>query len=106
LPVQAAQPVGDGSRVVDVLLTWPGGSVAVEVNGPSRFGEDASGVRTRLSTSTLMRDATLRKWGLEVVSVRLKDYERGTLATPAFRNALARQLRAAGVPVGTPDTGV
>ena len=99
--LQVAQPVGDGSRVVDVLLEWPGGRVAVEVDGPSHFLEDADGARTRLDTRTLLRNHTLRMWGITVVSVRLEDYAHGALTTPAFEGALARQLCAAGVPLDT-----
>jgi hypothetical protein len=45
--LQASQPVGDGSRVVDMLLEWPGGRVAVEVDGPSHFLEDYAHGRSR-----------------------------------------------------------
>jgi len=98
--VQAAQPVGDGSRVVDVLLTWPGGRVAVEVDGPYHFEEDATGARTRLTTSTLMRDATLQTlWGIKVVSIPIVGW--GDLRSSAFRTLVAERLCTAGVPVDT-----
>jgi RAP domain len=97
--VQAAAPVGDGSRIVDILLTWPGGRVAVEVDGPSHFLRDASGARTILDTPTRMRNHILEQWGFTVVSVRLEDWPYRTWESAEFRQSLAARLRAAGVPL-------
>jgi hypothetical protein len=77
--VQAAAPVGDGSAIVDILLTWPGGKVDFEVDGPSRFRSDASGACTILSTSMRQRNHILGQWGYTVVSVRLDNRPLGLL---------------------------
>jgi RAP domain len=97
--LQAAAPMGDGSRVLDVLLTWPGGRVAVEVDGPSHFLRDARGALTIPNTPTRLRDHILEQWGYTVVSVRLADWPYGSLCTDEFRDALAARLRAASVPL-------
>jgi very-short-patch-repair endonuclease len=97
--LQASQPVGDGSRVVDVLLEWPDGRVAVEVDGPSHFLEDADGERSTLTTGTLLRNRTLEQWGLTVVSIHLEGPN--DIHTASFAARVAAQLRAAGVPVYT-----
>jgi RAP domain len=87
----------DGSRVVDVLLEWPGGKVVVEVDGPTHFLEDADGARTRLSTSTLLRNRTLQVWDYRVASIPVAGW--GDLRSPAFRALVVERLRAAGVPL-------
>ena len=89
--------MGDGSRVVDVLLEWPGGRVAAEVDGPHHFLEDASGERTRLDTRTLLRNRTLQMWGFEVASIPVAGW--GDLRSLAFRALIVERLRAAGVPL-------
>jgi hypothetical protein len=97
--VQAMAPVGDGSRIVDNLLTWPSGKVAVEVDGPSHCLRDASGARTILNTPTRMRNHILEQWGYTAVSVRLEDSPFESLESDEFRQALAACLQAAGVPL-------
>ena len=89
--------MADGSRVVDVLLEWPGGRVAVEVDGPTHFLEGADGARTRLSTSTLLRNHRLQMWGIEVASIPVAGC--GDLRSPAFRALVAERLGAAGIPL-------
>jgi RAP domain len=89
--------VGDGSRVVDVLLEWPDGRVAVEVDGPSHFLVDASGKNTKLTTGTLLRNRTLEQWGLTVVSIHFEGPN--DIHTASFASRVEAQLRAAGVPV-------
>jgi RAP domain len=96
--------VGNGSRVVDILLTWPGGRVAVEVDGPSHFLRDVRGALTVPDTPTRLRDHIREQWGYTVVSVRLDDWPYGSLGSYAFREALAARLRAAGVPLPAPGT--
>jgi RAP domain len=96
---QAAAPAGDGSRVVDLLLVWPGGKVAVEADGPSHFLRDASGARTILDTPTRMRNHILEQWGYTVVAVRLDDWPYGAWESDEFRQSLAARLCAAGVPL-------
>jgi RAP domain len=100
--VQAAAPVGDSSRIVDVLLTWPGGRVAVEVDGPFHFLRDASSARTILDTPTRICKYILEQWGYTVVAVRLEDWPYGAWESDAFRQSLAARLRAAGVPLPPP----
>jgi hypothetical protein len=100
--VQAAVPVGDGSRIVDLLLSWPGGKVVVEVDGPSHSGRGASGALTILNTSTRMRNHILEQWGHTVVSVQLGTDSYIELESDkysAFRRSLVYRLRAAGVPL-------
>jgi RAP domain len=97
--MQAAAPVGDGSRVVDILLTWPDGKVAVEADGPSHFLRDARGALTILNTPTRLRNHIFEQWGYTVVSVRLDDWPYGSLGSTSFKEALAARLRAAGVPL-------
>ena len=89
--------MGDGSRVVDMLLKWPGGRVAVEVDGPSHFLEDADGERTTLTTGTLLRNRTLEQWGLTVVSLHFEGPN--DIHTASFAARMASQLREAGVPL-------
>jgi RAP domain len=104
--VQAATPVGDGSRVVDFLLTWPGGKVAFEVDGPSHFLRNADGALTILNTRTRMRNHTLEQWGYTVVSMRLENWPYGTLESDEFKQSLAARLRAAGVPLPAPASDI
>jgi hypothetical protein len=87
----------DGSRVVDVLLKWPGGKLAVEVDGPTHFLEDAGGERTRLTTATLLRSHILQMWGTVVASIPVAGW--GNLRSPAFRALVAERLRSAGIPL-------
>jgi len=101
VPVQVARPVGDGSRVVDMLLTWAVGTMAVEVDGPSHFVEGATGAHMRLSTPTLMRNATLHNlWDITVAAIPITGWD-GHFRSAAFRAHVAERLRAAGVPVDT-----
>jgi hypothetical protein len=77
--MQAAAPVGDGARVVDALLTWPGGRVAVEVDGPLHCLRDARGALTIPNTPTRLRNHILEQWGYIVVSLRLDNWAYGSL---------------------------
>ena len=98
--VQTQQSVGDGSRCVDVLLTWPGGRLAVEVDGPSHFVTDmATGEQWR-SGATVLRDTLLRRWGLDVLSVPVSGGP-AALRTAERRAELAAMLRERGVPLAT-----
>ena len=104
MQVQRAVAVGDGTRVVDVLLTWPGGRLAVEVDGPYHFLTDPdTGERCR-NGATVLRDAQLRRWGLDVLSVPVEDRPIAALRSDAFRAELAALLRDRGVLVGGSDT--
>ena len=97
--VQAQQAVGDGTRVVDVLLTWPGGRLAVEVDGPHHFLTDPDTGARRRNGATVLRDAQLRRWGLDVLSVPVEDRSLAELRSAAFRAELAAMLRDRGVPL-------
>ena len=98
-PVQAQQAVGDGTRVVDVLLTWPGGRLAVEVDGPHHFLTDPDTGARRRNGATVLRDAQLRRWGIDVLSVPVEGRSLRELRSPAFRAELAAMLRDHGVPL-------
>ena len=97
--MQTRQPVGDGSRIVDALVTWPGGRLAVEVDGPHHFLSDPSTGELRRNGATVLRDAQLRRWGLDVLSVPVVDRTIAELRSDAFRAELATLLRERGVPL-------
>ena len=99
--MQASAPVGDGSRAADILVTWPGGQLAVEADGPTHFIPSPTGGRggTVKSTATRLRDHQLAVWGVPVLSIEV-----GGVPLPHFRSAvfkadLAAGLHAAGVPI-------
>jgi RAP domain len=100
--MQVAAPVGDGSRVADFLLTWPGGRVTIEVDGPLHFRRAARGALTIPNTATRMRNHILEQWGYSVVAVRLEDWPYGAWESDGFQQSLAVRLRAAGVPLPAP----
>ena len=97
--MQTRQPVGDGSRIVDALVTWPGGRLAVEVDGPHHFLSDPSTGELRRNGATVLRDAQLRRWGLDMMSVQVGATSEEALRSTEFCDALAGGLRQAGVPV-------
>ena len=99
LNVQASAPVGDGSRIVDALVTWPGGQLAVEVDGPTHFIPSPDGVGTVTSTATRLRDHQLAAWGVPVLSVAVAGKPVSYFRSPDFEAQLAEQLRDVGVPV-------
>ena len=91
--------MGDGSRMVDALVTWPGGRLAVEVDGPTHFIPSPDGTGTALSTATRLRDHQLAAWGLPLLSIPVADKPSRHFKSAAFKAELAEQLRAAGVPL-------
>jgi hypothetical protein len=102
--VQASAPVGDASRAVDALVTWPSGRLAVEVDGPTHFIPSPDGVGTVRSTATRLRDHQLAAWGLPMLSIEVAGKPPRHFSSAAFRAELAARLRAAGVPVAVDKT--
>ena len=97
--LQASAAVNDGSRVTDALVTWPGGQLAVEVDGPTHFIPDPTGGSgTVKSTATRLRDHQLAAWGVPVLSVEVTDVPVQHFSTAAFEVELTERLRGAGVP--------
>ena len=97
--MQAQQAVGNGTRIVDVLLTWPGGRLAIEVDGPYHFLTDPDTGERRRDGATVLRDAQLRRWGLDVLSVPVAGRTVAELRSDAFCAELAALLRERGVPL-------
>ena len=91
--------MGDGSRIVDALVTWPGGQLAVEADGPTHFIPSPDGIGTVTSTATRLRDHQLAAWGVPVLSVAVADKPVSYFTSPDFEAQLAEQLRDVGVPV-------
>ena len=97
--MQASAPVGDGSRMVDALVTWPGGRLAVEADGPTHFIPSPDGVGTVKSTATRLRDHQLAEWDVPVLPVKVAGKPVRYFASSDFQAELAEQLRSAGVPL-------
>ena len=98
--MQATTPVGDGSRAVDILVTWPGGHLAVEADGPTHFIPSPTGGGGIVkSTATRLRDHQLAAWGVPVLSVEVTDVPLPHFRSAAFKTLLTEQLRSAGVPI-------
>ena len=97
--MQASAPVGDGTRMVDALVTWPGGRLAVEVDGPYHFIPSPDGVGTVKSTATRLRDHQLAAWRVPVLSIPVAGKPVRYFKSSDFQEELAEQLRAAGVPL-------
>lgn len=91
--------MGDGSRVVDALVTWPGGQLAVEVDGPTHFIPSPDGASTVKSTATRLRDHQRKAWGIAILSINVVDKPVRKLESATFAAQLAQQLCAAGVPL-------
>ena len=85
--------------MVDALVTWPGGRLAVEVDGPTHFIPSPDGTGTVLSTATRLRDHQLAAWEVPMLSVPVADKPVRHFKSAAFMAQLAEQLRAAGVPI-------
>ena len=102
--MQTSAPVGDGSRMVDALLTWPGGRLAVEVDGPTHFIPSPNGSGKVKSTATRLRDHQLAAWDVPMLSIPVTGIPLRHFKTAAFQAELAAQLRAAGVPLDTGST--
>ena len=99
--MQAGAAVDDGTRVVDALLEWPGGRLAVEVDGPSHFTTLPDTGEAWPTGATRLRDAQLRRWGLDVLSVPVADRSRQHYRSASFQAELAALLRDRGVPITT-----
>lgn len=123
--MQAGAIVGDGSRVVDALITTPQASsssphqvaphhtaagpqsgataidpsstsaetadasgkkqlVALEVDGPSHYVTDVSGARAGPDGASMLRNAALQAWGINVVSVKVAAASFEALRAPKF----------------------
>jgi hypothetical protein len=100
--MQPSEAVGDGTRAVDILLTWPGGKpVAIEVEGPHHFLRSPGGGLNVVDTPTRLRNHVLERWGFAVVQVNRQnagvDYPH--VESDKFRTWLEGKLRDAGVPV-------
>jgi hypothetical protein len=93
--------VGDGSRSVDALVTWPGGQLAIEVDGPTHFLSSHGSSCGPPTASTRLRDYILRQWGLQVLSVPVVDLQLHHLRSGSFQQQLESRLRRAGVPVAS-----
>ena len=98
--MQASALVGDGSRAVDILVTWPGGQLAVEADGPTHFiPSPTDGGGPVKSTATRLRDHQLAAWGLPMLSVEVGSVPLQHFTSNAFKAQLREQLRDAGVPI-------
>ena len=85
---------------MDALVTWPGGQLAVEVDGPTHFIPDpAGGGGTVKSTATRLRDLQLAAWGVPVLSVEVAGKPVRHFSSAAFQAELTTRLRGAGVPL-------
>jgi hypothetical protein len=93
--------VGDGSRTVDALVTWPGGQLVIEVDGPTHFMSSRGSSCGPPTASTQLRDYTLRQWGLQVLSVPVVDLQMRGMRLSAFQPQLEARLRRAGVPLAS-----
>ena len=77
----------------------------MEIDGPAHFvtvpGRPAADLWP--TGATRLRDARLRRWGFEVLSIPVKDgrhvHSRSRLRSGAFQAELARLLRGRGVPL-------
>ena len=97
--LQAGAAVGDGTRDVDALLEWPGGRLAVEVDGPHHFTTLPDTGEAWPTGATQLRDAELRRWGLDVLSVPVADRSRQHFRSASFQAELMALLRSHGVPI-------
>ena len=86
----------NGLRAVDILITWSGGKVALEIDGPHHFRKGVDGQQTQLTSATLLRDVQLQRWGYTVVSAAVT--EDVDVRSEAFRAGLLAKLCSAGVP--------
>ena len=102
--LQAGAAVGDGTRVVDALLEWQGGRLAVEVDGPHHFTTLPDTGEAWPTGATRLRDAELRRWGLDVLSVPVGDRSPQHFRSAAFQAELAALLCRRGVPMVSPTT--
>ena len=92
--LQAA--VGDGSRMVDLLVQSADGSVqvAVEVDGPTHFLRSKAGKPLAENCSTLLRNWTLQTlWGIPVVSLCVVNKSPKQLMAPEFEAWLLGKLQ-------------
>ena len=97
--MQDGAAVGDGTCIVDALVEWPQGRLAVEVDGPSHFTTLPDTGEAWPTGATQLRDAQLRRWGLDVLSVPVKSVSLAHIPSASFRAELAALLRSRGVPV-------
>jgi hypothetical protein len=102
--LKAPALVGDGSRSVDALVTWPGGQLAIEVDGPTHFRAPHSSHSSHssscgpLAASTRLRDYILQQWGLQVLSIPVVGQQMHDMRSGAFQQHLGARLRQAGIP--------
>jgi hypothetical protein len=99
--LKAPAVVGDGSRSVDALVTWPGGQLAIEVDGPTHFMSFRGSSCGPPTASTRLRDYILRQWGLQVLSVPVIGQQMHDMRSGAFQQQLESRLRRAGVPLAS-----
>jgi hypothetical protein len=97
--LKAPAVVGDCSRSVDALVTWPGGQLAIEVDGPTHFRASHSSSCGPPAASTRLRDYILQQWGLQVLSFPVVGQQMHDMRLGAFQQHLGAQLRRAGVPL-------
>ena len=97
--MQDGAAVGDGTCIVDALVEWPQGRLAVEVDGPSHFTTLPDTGEAWPTGATRLRDAQLRRWGLDVLSVPVADRSPEHFRWAAFQAELAALLRCRGVPI-------
>ena len=72
--MQTQAAVGDGTCVVDALLTWRDAAgqsqrLVIELDGPAHFTVCAESGERRPNGATLLRDGQLRRWGLPLLSI-------------------------------------
>ena len=98
--LQKSYALGDGTRTVDMYLEWPTGSLIIEVDGPLHYMPTAQGLRSEGSTPTRMRNYILQNvWGYKLLCIYIEAHELTTFDTDHFKEALACQLVARGVPL-------
>jgi hypothetical protein len=85
--------VGDGSRVVDILVQRGDVAVAVEVDGPSHYIRTLSGAAVRQGGATNLRNWVLQDcWGVPLVSVCVVDKSPSALQSKEMGKWLLEQL--------------
>jgi hypothetical protein len=107
IDLKAPAVVGDGSRSVDALVTWPGGQLAIEVDGPTHFRSSHSSHSSHSSScgppaaSTRLRDYILQQWGLQVLSIPVVGQQMHDMRSGAFKQHLGALLRREAVPLAS-----
>jgi hypothetical protein len=107
--LQVAEPLTAGSVLYQTIVTWPGGSVAVQLDGPQLLlhneddignNNNSDGVARVPSTILRLRDELLRRRGVRVLPVRTHKWRAdNAFDTDEFRAWLRGRLRELGAPL-------